>query len=511
MTTATYLRLSTADKGDSIAAQRELCAKWLQDNGITDHVEYAEDAQSASKKSASKRPEWVRLVADIRSGAVTRVVARHLDRLTRRTLDLEELVELVEETGVEFVTLWSGALDLNSPAGRQTARILVSVAQGESETKAERIKAQKAYAREHGKATGGPRPFGYETHYGPLREDEADLVRRGIEAVLDGASMYAVQRMFAESGIPTRRGAPEWNKKTVREILLRWRNAGRVEHRGQDAGEGQFPAIVPLGTMHALRAVLLDPSRARVDKDSMRGPKATTLLSGIAQCGACGSPLKARTNVVQRQKNGVREQVGRVGVYACSAPKCHVSIRRDLFDTEATNAMMKFYASVVPADLVPEADQTALAEAYAEKEATDTERAGVVQMMTDGLLKPAEASRVLASLGDRLGAVEGRIETLMREHAVAASVAAPLLSSDGHASFEAHAALKEKWLSQSLEQRRRQLDAVLVPIVQRRHHASGMGLPDDLKERARIEFTNRVQPGKSFTLLDEIMAEKLDN
>ena len=101
-TTAIYARLSTADAGDSIASQVDTCRKWLELQGAdpSDVLIYSEDAQSAFSKSMTARPQWSRLEADIRRGKVTRVVSRHMDRITRSVADLLHLTELVKATGV---------------------------------------------------------------------------------------------------------------------------------------------------------------------------------------------------------------------------------------------------------------------------------------------------------------------------------------------------------------------------------------------------------------------------
>jgi hypothetical protein len=74
-------------------------------------------------------------------------------------------------------------------------------------------------------------------------------------------------------------------------MLLRARNGGLVEHRGQllaVEGGPKWPAIVDEDTWRAVRAVLTDPARR-----NHAGTSAAHLLTGIALCGGCGVAVMA--------------------------------------------------------------------------------------------------------------------------------------------------------------------------------------------------------------------------
>lgn len=524
MTHAIYLRHSSEDKGDSIAGQRTLCREWLQRKGVTEFAEYAEDKQSAYKKRMSERPEWARLEADVRAGRVTHVVARHVDRLTRSMLDLEHLVTLVEETGVTIDTVWSGDLDLNSPSGRQVARIMASVAQGESETKSQRILAAKARARAAGRSSGGGRPFGYESLNGGLREEEAALVRRGIDAILDGVSVHAVARMFEESGIPTVRGGQTWHKTTVKNILIRWRNAARVEHGGQDVGPAVWPEIVDLETLTAVRAVLLDEERNKSIGTALGGgPKAKTLLTTVARCGKCGSVLKARTS------SKGRDQKGRFAVYSCSGDACYLTIRRDVLDDMAVTAMVRFWMNADVAEYAPD-DRTRdeLIRVQGERAALADQRQDVAQMLGDGLMAPSDARAALEGIAKRSEALEQTLETLQRRYALASALAVPVVV-DGTVNLSSAGALAEHFKTQHLDIQRRQVEQTwrITAYPYARGAAqtvivNGREYRESVSERRRVErrvtFECRLAPGLSFDPVeqdrDDLMAtiaEGLDN
>ena len=88
------------------------------------------------------------------SGVLDRIAVWRLDRLGRTTRGLCQLFEELRERRVDLVSLKDG-FSLDSPAGRLHARILASVAEYETEIRAERVHAGQQVARRKGKTWGG--------------------------------------------------------------------------------------------------------------------------------------------------------------------------------------------------------------------------------------------------------------------------------------------------------------------------------------------------------------------
>jgi DNA invertase Pin-like site-specific DNA recombinase len=100
------------------------------------------------------RKGWNRLMDDVRAGRVSKVVCWRLDRLGRTAKGLTALFDELLERRVNLVSLRDG-IDLNTPAGRLMANVLASVAQYETEVRAERVRAGQAVARAKGRTWGG--------------------------------------------------------------------------------------------------------------------------------------------------------------------------------------------------------------------------------------------------------------------------------------------------------------------------------------------------------------------
>lgn len=101
-----------------------------------------------------ERPGLERLLADVRSGKVTKVCVWRLDRLGRTARGLLTLLDELQVLSVGFVSLREG-FDLATPAGRLMAGMLASVAAYETEVRKERQLAGIAKAKAEGKCWGG--------------------------------------------------------------------------------------------------------------------------------------------------------------------------------------------------------------------------------------------------------------------------------------------------------------------------------------------------------------------
>ena len=100
------------------------------------------------------RPGMDKLLEDLRAGQVgahRRLAARPAGRTTR---GLCQLFDELTERKVDLVSMKDG-FSLASPAGRLHARILASVAEYETEVRAERVAAGQAVAKKKGKKWGG--------------------------------------------------------------------------------------------------------------------------------------------------------------------------------------------------------------------------------------------------------------------------------------------------------------------------------------------------------------------
>jgi Recombinase len=134
---------------------------------------------------------------------------------------------------------------------------------------------------------GGIRPFGFSRDRTRVVHAEAAIIREAAARVLAGESLGAIAGDLTARGVATVRGGP-WSRTSIRQLLLRPRVAGLRQHRGAVVGPAAWPAILDGETYEGLRATLTGPRRRPPGLTNAR----KYLLSGIASCGVCRSPLK---------------------------------------------------------------------------------------------------------------------------------------------------------------------------------------------------------------------------
>ena len=144
---AIYCRVSSRDQ--SHASQLPDLERWAEA-----HAGPVAAFKDTFTGRSMNRPGMDRLMEQLRAGCLERIVVWRLDRLGRTTKGLCQLFDELTERKVDLVSLKDG-FSLASPAGRLHARILASVAEYETEIRAERAAAGQAVARRTGKTWGG--------------------------------------------------------------------------------------------------------------------------------------------------------------------------------------------------------------------------------------------------------------------------------------------------------------------------------------------------------------------
>ncbi|WP_010358436.1 recombinase family protein, partial [Streptomyces acidiscabies] len=134
-----YCRISQdrTGAGLGIDRQREDCEALAARMGWEVVEVYVDNDVSAF--SGKLRKGYRQMLADLNDGKATIVIVWHTDRLHRSPTELEEYIDLSDRRGIATHTVQAGSIDLTTPSGRMTARILGAVARQESEHKGERV------------------------------------------------------------------------------------------------------------------------------------------------------------------------------------------------------------------------------------------------------------------------------------------------------------------------------------------------------------------------------------
>ena len=266
--------------------QVEDCERLALERGFVVAERYVDDDVSAW--SGKPRPEYERMLEDLRAGVIRGVVVWHLDRLQRHPRDLETFLDLCDEFAVEGLACVKGEVDLGTPTGRLTARMLGGLARYESDHKSERIQRKHLELALGGKVSGGgSRPYGYEADKLTLRPAEAAVVKECAERFLAGESLRSITSDLNARGVVTASGGL-WAPQTLRRMLGSARISGQREHKREIVADAQWPGIISPAQTAQIRATLAEPNRGT----SKAGRR--YLLGGLLVCSHCGAKLVAR-------------------------------------------------------------------------------------------------------------------------------------------------------------------------------------------------------------------------
>ncbi|HEY2206700.1 MAG TPA: recombinase family protein, partial [Pseudonocardia sp.] len=234
---AIYCRISDdrVGAGLGVARQEADCRERATALGWAISGVYVDNDLSAY--TGKIRPDYQRLLADLRSGRANAVIAWHTDRLHRSPRELEEFIDICETNRVQIETVKAGPVDLSTPAGRAVARTLGAWARYESEHKAERNKRKALELAQAGKFSGGGfRPYGYNDDRLTIREQEGTFVREAVRRVLAGETVRTVARDFNARGVPTSTGKA-WTAQTLKRMLVSGRLSGQRDHQPRSRSE----------------------------------------------------------------------------------------------------------------------------------------------------------------------------------------------------------------------------------------------------------------------------------
>ncbi|MBX7266492.1 recombinase family protein [Micromonospora sp. Llam7] len=258
------------------------------------------------------RPDLREALADLAAGRANALLCLDLDRAFRDPKDLQDLIDVVEHSPhrivVESVT---GSLHMEKGRDNFDAEIRVLVANKASRDTARRVAAARERQALAGQYGGGRRPFGFcagpprlpddanpEEHlcdwHGArtckagitLVKDEADVIADCSHRLLQGVSLRALALELRDKQVPTVTGA-QWSAETLRDVLLRPRNAGLLVYRGEivEGVAAPWEPIIKREVFDAVRTLLTEPARRT-------GPGAAPRWwgSGIYRCGVCTPP-----------------------------------------------------------------------------------------------------------------------------------------------------------------------------------------------------------------------------
>lgn len=212
-----YIRVSTEDQareGFSLPEQEKRLRAMCEYKGYEIYDVYQDAGISA--KTGNKRPEFERLLQDIKDKKCNTIVVLKLDRLTRSVYDWENILKFLEENEA-YLDCANDDINTTSANGKMISRILTSVSQQEIERTSERTKVGLAGAIKAGHIPHKA-PLGYTRKDKTLVPDmkTKDVVVRIFDLYHSGLSYQKIKNIFNEEKVL---GKTNWYDTTILKIL----------------------------------------------------------------------------------------------------------------------------------------------------------------------------------------------------------------------------------------------------------------------------------------------------
>lgn len=231
MKAAIYTRKSKfTEEGESIENQINMCIKYA-DNilGITDYEVYEDEGFSGGNID---RPQFKKLMRDIKTKKFTHLICYRLDRISRNVADFTATLEILNKYECSFVSI-KEQFDTSSAMGRAMMNISATFAQLERETIAERIKDNLRELSKTGRWLGGPAPMGYKSievenndskgksrkkHILEINPNEIETIKLVFKLFIKYKSFQRVSRELEKNGIYSRSGTV-FSRELVKQAI----------------------------------------------------------------------------------------------------------------------------------------------------------------------------------------------------------------------------------------------------------------------------------------------------
>lgn len=156
---ALYARQSIdKDNSISIETQLEYCKSMIKHDEKHYSIKTFSDKGYSGKDT--NRPDFQKLMKDIRRGKVKKVIVYKLDRVSRSLIDFVDMLEEFKNYNVEFVSSQE-CFDTSSPYGEMICKILMVFAEFERTSIINRVKDAYEKRSDLGLYSGGRRVYGY--------------------------------------------------------------------------------------------------------------------------------------------------------------------------------------------------------------------------------------------------------------------------------------------------------------------------------------------------------------
>jgi len=320
-----YIRVSTEEQAQvvegSLDSQKFRIKGYLdirnnQDAGWGKIVEtYIDDGYSAKD---TRRPQYQKMMRDIRTGKVNLILVTDLSRLSRSIADFCDLLKDLERFKAKFLSI-KEQFDSSTPAGEMMLFNMINLAQFERKQTSERVATNFHSRALRGLKNGGAHILGYDTdptNPGKLivNDEEAIWVQKAFEIYLEKGSTRETVAELNGLKVPRKMTARTddrhakgnvWTYSAIKNLLRNRAYIGEreinCENKNEDASalkpwqkyqvaKASWQPIIESVTFNSVQR-LLDAAKSLHREKMSKAEHRVFILSGVIRCGECGSAL----------------------------------------------------------------------------------------------------------------------------------------------------------------------------------------------------------------------------
>lgn len=332
---ALYLRLSREDgdkeESDSVVNQKELLTQFISlEPDVVVYDVYVDDGWSGTNFD---RPDFIRMMTDIKAGKVNCVIVKDLSRFGRNYIDVGQYIEKIFPLlNIRFISVTDNLDSVKSPHTMNTIMVPFKNLINDEYCRdiSNKVRSSLDMKRKQGKHIGSFACYGYkkdpEDHNHLVIDEEAAEVVRDIYCwYISGMSILSISQKLNAMGVPNPSSYKKmqglkyknryenismgkWPDSSVRRILSNQMYIGNLVQgtlkiksykvqvaQRQDKEdwiivENTHESIINKEDFETVQDLLL--------RNTRKAPERTTvhLFSGYVTCGDCGRSMARKEN-----------------------------------------------------------------------------------------------------------------------------------------------------------------------------------------------------------------------
>ena len=379
-----YLRKSRMDTdfeevsiAETLSRHRTTLEKFCKSKRLN-VVEVLEEVVSG--ESLAARPEMMRLLELVSTGAYAGVVCMDIERLSRgSSMESGYIMQILQANGCKIVTPGK-TYDLQNESDEQFTDMKFMFSRYELKTITKRLVRGRNQSASEGKFMGSMAPYGYRAYKLPGEKGNSLMIvpeeAKVVQMIFDmygqqGMGYNAIAYRLNDMHIPARKG--QWSQTSVANILtnevylgkIRWRrepvkkvikdgmlSKKRIQNDEYELYDGLHEPIITEEQWERVKAAQKQRNHNPVNADrQLKNP-----FAGILFCGKCGAVMKRM--IPDKHKNPTPW-------YRCTTRGCDCKIIKcAVVESEIKTAMEEWldaYMVQIKADQQPETNPVAVA------------------------------------------------------------------------------------------------------------------------------------------------------